>query len=829
MELTLRTYVKRRKLSPFSARGLRPLVAGVAAVVAVVLLEAVASPVGVVSAQAASAGAGAVTQAASGLETYARPDVPSALAAATESGREVLVTSETTATSLTYARPGGSLRNEVSAVPVRVKQADGSWADVDYDLVELSSGGYAPKVSPADVVFSGGGAGPAVTLDQGTRGLDLSWAKTLPAPTVKGSTARYDLGGGQTLVLSATSDGFEQSLELATRPVTAPKLHLGFDPTGVELQDNESGGFDFVKTDASGDATSTVVFTMPAPMMYSAQVVEEEHTQMARVPVTLGKDDDGSPSLDLSAGMSFLTDPATVYPVTIDPVISSVSRAGDTYITQADAAQHVSDPDLRIGLSSVGNLRRSLIRFDAASTIPAGAHIMDAGLDLWNNATPTCDERSVYAYPLTKSVVLTTATWATQPTYTTSTDYRGEGSFSHGNESLGCANDTGNLNLTRMVQAWVSGTLPDYGLALVAGSETDASYAKNFCSMNVDPTAATSCTTSDRYPTLSVTYGPSDADVNSSLDALAKSFAGAVTNETFRSTIHDAVAAQFDGDNEVLWSALTAKPGIRSTLAETMAKDKVITTADAQTTVDRLASKIPHFQVAVSENFDAWNPADYTPLVAYMPEGVEDTILKTVTAYDAAGKAFQLDAQVAPKQPVIVLGLNERTDDSGNVLTTQRSTPDPSDPTDSSDSELSATARSRYSADMISVGLIHDHEPWTKGKAEIRLRAQTAGCSGVNFTEPNWFGLDHDNDTWDTRDTPDGYGHLGKTTCDVITFWWEDDGGGFDFTLSYGGYNLGVKMDDSDDQLGGYEIDYSSFKGSTSEFKPWTSIQQTWQ
>ena len=100
---------------------------------------------------------------------------------------------------------------------------------------------------------------------------------------------------------------------------------------------------------------------------------------------------------------------------------------------------------------------------------------------------------------------------------------------------------------------------------------------------------------------------------------------------------------------------LKVKPGAQSALA----KD----------TVRSLAGGIPRFQVAVPANFDTWNPADYTPLVAYTPEGVDDTTLETITAYDATGKVYQLDAQVPPKQPVIVLGVNERTDDTGALLT----------------------------------------------------------------------------------------------------------------------------------------------------------------
>ncbi|WP_436520921.1 DNRLRE domain-containing protein [Actinoplanes sp. HUAS TT8] len=442
----------------------------------------------------AGAAAGAVK------ESYERPDEVSAQLAAQTTRHDILVTGATTETSLTYARPDGTLRTELSAAPVRVRQTDGSWADVNYDLTKVD-GGYAPKVSPADVVFSGGGDGPAVSLDHGKRGMDLQWATALPAPTIDGPHAIYQMTDNEQLVLTATSDGFEQSLKLLSAPKSAPKLKLGFDLTGITMVANETGGYDFVQTSA-GQATSTVVFTMPKPEMYSSKIVEEERTQVQSLPVKLSTDDDGTQYVDLSAGMAFLTDPATVYPVWIDPAVSSVSRYGDTYVTQADTDSHWSDSDLRIGVSASGNIRRSLVRFNTVKSVPSGAHVTSATLKLWTNYSGSCTARAMQAYPITAD--FGTVTWANQPSYTTS--YGASASFAYGNEDLGCPNGTGSLNVAGMVQAWASGTIADYGMLLKASNESDTTYTKYFCSMNVDATGTTSCTTTARYPTLSVVY-----------------------------------------------------------------------------------------------------------------------------------------------------------------------------------------------------------------------------------------------------------------------------------------------------------------------------------
>ena len=215
-------------------------------------------------------------------------------------------------------------------------------------------------------------------------------------------------------------------------------------------------------------------------------------------------------------------------------------------------------------------------------------------------------------------------------------------------------------------------------------------------------------------------------------------------------------------------------------------------------------------------NFDTWNPTDYAPLVAYMPEGVDDTTLKTITAYDAAGKAYQLDAQVAPKQPVIVLGVNERTDDAGNVLQSQQTAPSS---LTSADASAEAAAAS-YKVTMNQVVLLDDKEPWSKGDAEIALRAKSKGCSGTAFLEPNWEELNNTGEEWT------GVRGLGSTKCDVVFYWWEDDGSNFDFELAYGDYKLAVNMDDGDNLIGGIQLKHSSFEGSSQARNDWGSLRQ---
>lgn len=331
--------------------------------------------------------------------------------------------------------------------------------------------------------------------------------------------------------------------------------------------------------------------------------------------------------------------------------------------------------------------------------------------------------------------------------------------------------------------------------------------------MTLSGTGVAIATPAQAATTQNGAVGTSESEANEALDTLARSFARAVKDQGMRSEIQDSVAERFDGDENVLWETLKDEPGVRSTLEEAVAPEgNARGSNDPSASLDNLVSKIPRFQIAVPEKFDSWDAANYIPLVAYFPQGVEDTTLKTITAYDADGTAFELDAQKPPSRPVIVLGENERTNDSGALLASQS--------TASLDDSTFSAAAASYSADITYVGLIKDHEPWALGSAEISMKAKGVDCKGLDYFEPDWPKLDNDGDVWS------GKINLGKTTCDVGIAWWEDDGNASDVALEVGGYKLGISLDEDDDMIGKKVFKHSLFKGTSDNTHSWAGLQQ---
>ncbi len=317
---------------------------------------------------------------------------------------------------------------------------------------------------------------------------------------------------------------------------------------------------------------------------------------------------------------------------------------------------------------------------------------------------------------------------------------------------------------------------------------------------------------------------PSDARINSSLDEMAKLFASAVTSEQVRHDIHHAVAQRFDGDTEVLWEDLSEAPNVDSALAASYGANRSMLASDAGRAVDDVAAQIPRFQVAVPSKFDDWDPVNEVPLVGYVPEGIDDLELETINAYDASGKAHKLDAWAEPAEPIIVLGVNERTDDSGNLLDGAIDSagnmaipkPDATSPETESPQAVAAAA-SNWGARIVRVKLVDNKEPIIKGKAEIAYAAAST-CGDLLKDEPNVQGLDLDGEVI-TRNI-----YLGTTRCDVVIYWWENDSGNIDFTLSYAGVSLGVGVADSDDLIGGILLDHNLFEGGTNDRTAWSAL-----
>ncbi|MGR4884227.1 ricin-type beta-trefoil lectin domain protein [Streptomyces sp. LARHCF249] len=248
-----------------------------------------------------------------------------------------------------------------SVAPLRTKRG-GEWVDLDATLVKAADGSLRPKATASSLILSGGGTAPLATLNQDGKQLVLSWPDPLPAPLLEGDSAVYrevvpgtdlrvtaDEGGGISQILVV------KSAEAAKHPKLA-KLATGLKGEGVTVSADVNGNL------KAADAAGRTVFQAPAPTMwdstasvqapsakpskataFSQAVTGSEGTppatadeaakpvsdsdgpgdfaKVTRLQTDLGKD-----TVTLTPDRSFLSDPATAYPVYIDPAWQPTNR-----------------------------------------------------------------------------------------------------------------------------------------------------------------------------------------------------------------------------------------------------------------------------------------------------------------------------------------------------------------------------------------------------------------------------------------------------------------------------------------------------------------------
>jgi hypothetical protein len=254
-------------------------------------------------------------------------DEATAAAFARQGDKQVVVTSKTTETSETAANPDGSWTLTQYAHPVRVKQG-ADWTPIDTTLVRKPDGSIGPKAVTIDVTVNPGGAGsastPIVLAGQESKEIGLNWASDLPKPSLSGDTATYaEVLPGVDLTVRAMREGYVENLVIKT-PQAAQNPKLRDVPFGLHTENTTVSK---VAAPAEGlevkDDAGAVVFAGDASRMWDssgtgseaeAQLGEGGGRRVATMDVALTAD-----KVTISPDQAFLADPATKYPVSLDP------------------------------------------------------------------------------------------------------------------------------------------------------------------------------------------------------------------------------------------------------------------------------------------------------------------------------------------------------------------------------------------------------------------------------------------------------------------------------------------------------------------------------
>ncbi|MEW2381388.1 DNRLRE domain-containing protein [Micromonospora sp. NPDC047707] len=340
------------------------------------------------------------------------------LRAARETGKPVQVKSLTSETTEVYALPNGQFRADIAAGMQRFRRG-GDWVRVDLTLKVQPDGSVAPTAHPNDLRISGAkdaGEHELAAVGAGDDRVAMGWSGALPKPVLAANRATYvDARPGVDLVVEATRLGFEQFLVVKNRTALAHvgKVSFPFSGPGVATSKRGADG-SITLTNGAGEQTAHI----PAPLMWDAKRNAITGAPAVEKPVRTELATRGDTvELTLAPDSAWLRDPATAYPVTIDPTVNPLGTTFDTYVKEGVGTDKNQEKDLQVGLLDPANprLTRSFLTWD--TTVLAGKQINSATVSFWNFWSHTCTATSWEIWTTAPSTYTTTFT--NQPTWDT--------------------------------------------------------------------------------------------------------------------------------------------------------------------------------------------------------------------------------------------------------------------------------------------------------------------------------------------------------------------------------------------------------------------------
>jgi RHS repeat-associated protein len=384
-----------------------------------------------------------------------------------------------TANERTYDNGDGTQTTEFSDTPINYRAADGSWQPIDTHLVSPGGAGQGWRnvAAPVDLRFAprSDAAELARVAIDGDHAVSFGLAGAAGAGgDPAGSILTYPgVRPHVDLRLESRPSGVKETLVLAS-PAAPTSYLFPLRLTGLtaRLADGQ-----VVLADASG-ATRAVI---PPGDMVDSRSGAAGPARSAAVTYRL-VDSGGAPALEVTLDSAWLRDPARAYPVLVDPTVQ-LPLDGDA----ADSSMYVQGGSSASGsdhllVGTVGGANSaSYLKFTGLVNRLQYHTIFGAQLWAVNYDSDSCKSRAVTVHPVTGA-------WSGSSGYS----YPGPAveaaltsrSFAHGYIAFGqsssacpTAGELFNLGAggRDLVQRWVNGEQPNYGLSLRASASDSLS------------------------------------------------------------------------------------------------------------------------------------------------------------------------------------------------------------------------------------------------------------------------------------------------------------------------------------------------------------------
>jgi RHS repeat-associated protein len=388
-----------------------------------------------------------------------------------------LVQARSDAHTSTYRQADGSYVAEVATTVVNYEDDGGAWQPIDNTLVPSKADGYAyanaANAYRASIPADFGRTPVRVAADEGWVEFKLAGAEG--QATADGSVATVDSRvDGATVAYRATGPGLKETLTLHQPPAEPPSylFDVAASPDLTPTLDDDGS---VVFADRAGEAAFSLP---PAFMADAADTVPPSPESDDPVPAIstdvsyrLDKAETGW-TLTVTPDYTWLTDPARVYPVVIDPTVTLQPASTDCWMSSgtdhATSYCGATSDFIRAGWTTAGLKRRGLVSFDL-TTIPTTATISDANLALYLDSSQTTNVAAA-----DYKVYRPGHTWTGSASWD---KYDGTTAWAVlGGDPGSIVYDTTNLNgstsgykhwhPTTLIQSYVDGSLVDKGMLL---------------------------------------------------------------------------------------------------------------------------------------------------------------------------------------------------------------------------------------------------------------------------------------------------------------------------------------------------------------------------
>lgn len=377
-----------------------------------------------------------------------------ASAQAKATGQPVEVVADRDEHNSVLANPDGTFTDQDWIDIQHVKQGD-SWVDVDTNL-SADGGVLQPGATKDQLTLSDGGGTQAATLSDGTNTVGLPFSGSLPVPTISGNTATYaNVLPGIDFVQSATTSGVEQSLVIKQRPAAAlATWKLPLKLSGLHAVAGQGGTVSLL------DSSNNAVFSSGPAVMTDATGLRSEQLNAPLTTTASG------PEVDVTADAAWLADPATKYPVTIDPS-TNFTEYNHTYVDSNNPTTNYSTSSYLWAGRDAGqtNTQRAFVGFNTGASVHGTVTSASVYMHIYaqNNSSDTTDMYD-------SNTVSSSTTYNAQPTIHT---------------KWATVNGTGSggwqvFGATSMMQAFDTNGVYQGTIALEATNEADSNYMKKY-------------------------------------------------------------------------------------------------------------------------------------------------------------------------------------------------------------------------------------------------------------------------------------------------------------------------------------------------------------